>query len=373
MNALSPSVRNRPRPRSRIIKLVFPRTRRRTRRPLDKLAPIIKVNFSKTSTKRALGKLALTGQTGSSTAGFTLVELLVLLACLAAGSFLLTTASAHTGPNVRALQCLNNLRQMQVGWRVYASDSADVMLPNAPLGGAGGVGSGTWCGIGSESWAGSSYNTNPAPYLAALFAPYIENQISLYKCPGDVIPSSNGPRIRSYSMQGQMGCIYDESIVLTYNPGYVAYVKVSDLSGGLPPANALVFCEENMCSLNDGFLQVQSSPPEWPDVPGSYHNGAMGASFADGHVELHQWATSALLIPVRFGFGYPGHSVIAPAGNADWIWWTNHTTTPNPQLTARALSHHQLITIRPSVGAYMECGGKRSATPLSSPLDRSKS
>jgi len=84
----------------------------------------------------------------------------------------------------------------------------------------------------------------------------------------------------------------------------VAYVKVADLSGGLPPANALVFCEENMCTLNDGFLQVSSqTAPYWPDVPGSYHNGAMGASFADGHVEMHQWATKVLLIPVQFGFG----------------------------------------------------------------------
>ncbi|MGD0258226.1 MAG: prepilin-type N-terminal cleavage/methylation domain-containing protein [Verrucomicrobiota bacterium] len=261
--------------------------------------------------------------------GFTLIELVVVLALIALGAAMLTPGLAHTRPNVRAIQCLSNLSQMQAGWRMYASDFNDVMLPNAPLGM---VNADTWCGSQSEDWKNSNANTNPAPYLAALLASYVGNQIGLYKCPGDTIPSSNGPRIRSYSMNGQMGNFYCESLAQSYNPGYNAYVKVTELVGALPPAMALVFCEENMCSLDDGYLQVDDyNDSGWPDVPGSYHNGGMGVSFADGHVELHQWVTGALLIPVRFGFGYPSGNYPAFTGghtNADLVWWKAHTAAP---------------------------------------------
>jgi prepilin-type processing-associated H-X9-DG protein len=255
-----------------------------------------------------------------------MIELLVVLALIAVWAIMLTPGLAHTRQNVRAIRCLNNLRQMQTGWRIYAADSEDVMLPNAPLGSAA---SDSWCGGAFEDWYNSDANTNPAPYLASLLAPYVGKQIGLYRCPGDNIPSINGPRIRSYSMNGQMGCIYNKSTVTDYNLGYSAYVKVTELTGSLPPAMALVFCEENMCSLNDGFLQVNDNNPLWPDVPGSYHNGGMGISFADGHVELHKWVTGALLIPVRFG--YTADLIFSSPGgvnNVDYVWWQKHTAAP---------------------------------------------
>jgi prepilin-type processing-associated H-X9-DG protein len=248
--------------------------------------------------------------------GFTFTELVVVLAVIMFGLLMLLPAMGNTQTSTRALQCLNNLRQMQVGAQAYADDSNGVLLPNAPVGTSGPA----WCNANmTENWGFANANTNPAAYLGCALAPYIGNHIELYKCPGDVVPSDNGQRLRSYSMNGMMGTSTD------YNSGlYRIYQKVTDLVGGVTPAKALVFMEENICSLNDGYMQPNLNNADWPDVPGSYHNGAMGASFADGHTELHQWVTSSLLLPVRPHWTAYHVSAVGGASNPDYIWFKAH-------------------------------------------------
>ena len=40
-------------------------------------------------------------------------------------------------------------------------------------------------------------------------------------------------------------------------------------------------------SINDGYFVNNPAQNTWQDIPASYHNGACGFSFADGHAELH--------------------------------------------------------------------------------------
>jgi prepilin-type processing-associated H-X9-DG protein len=96
------------------------------------------------------------------------------------------------------------------------------------------------------------------------------------------------------------------------------YVKDSDITHPAP-SDAFVFCEENMWSIQDGYLEIDSHGGTFPDVPGAYHNNAMGVSFADGHAEIHKWLTSALL-------NAKGHDPQVPGGkeNVDWIWFSQH-------------------------------------------------
>ena len=51
-------------------------------------------------------------------------------------------------------------------------------------------------------------NTNITLYTDGLLAPFLTGETGVYKSPGDITPSANGQRIRSYSMNGQMGCVY---------------------------------------------------------------------------------------------------------------------------------------------------------------------
>ena len=86
--------------------------------------------------------------------------------------------------------------------------------------------------------------------------------------------------------------------------------------------------------MNDGYLQVDLKDDSgWPDVPGAYHDFKGSMNFADGHAVIHKWVTSALKIPVRYGFGWPqGGYPPFPGGhnNADLLWWKAHTASPDP-------------------------------------------
>lgn len=255
--------------------------------------------------------------------GFTLIELLVVIAIIAILASMLLPALARAKRKAEAVKCVSNLKQLQLGWQLYAGDFNDIMLPNAPLGSTTDK---SWCYGQKEDWFFADANTNAALYRASILAPFLGGQLGVYKCPADKIPSDNGPRIRSYSMQSQMGNIFDEVYTITraYNPNFIAYRKVTELGGNLPAVNALVFLEENMCSMNDGYLQVNDGTPVFPDVPGSYHIWATGVSYADGHAEIHKWKTSVLAIPVSHG--YMNASIGTGINNADWRWFVEHTS-----------------------------------------------
>ena len=266
--------------------------------------------------------------------GFTLVELVVVVAVIGLLAMVLVPGLARTGPNVRAVQCVSNLTQMQAGANMYSAEFNDGMLGNAPLGTPPLITNSWVMSTDGMNWTMSNENTNLAKCLAGSLAPFVQYQIRLYKCPGDIIPSDNGPRLRSYSMNGMMGSYRLAGVNRdNYNPGWKSYTKVTDLGGNLPPAKAFIFCEENMLNLNDGYLQLNlSTPGAFPDVPGSYHNGALGISFADGHVELHQWTATGLLIPVRHGVRYGTYGFSNPvmigAPYTDWLWLRDHASVP---------------------------------------------
>ena len=269
---------------------------------------------------------------GGGAKAFTLIELLVVIAIIAILAAMLLPALARAKSKAMQIKCVSNMKQLAVGWHLYASDNADVMLPNAPLGSI--PDNQTWCGNVGEDWHLSPANTNWAYYQKSILAPFMGGQVGVYQCPADNIPSENGRRVRSVSMQSAMGNIYTKSLSESYNSGYIAYVKVTELTGLLAPVDAIVFVDENMCSLNDGYLQVDTHDDlGWPDVPGAYHDWKCGMNYGDGHAEIHKWVTSTLKIPVRFDFGFPGHGyppVVGGHNNADLVWWKAHIAAPKP-------------------------------------------
>src|ERR1039458_218174 len=126
--------------------------------------------------------------------GFTLIELLVVIAIIA-----ILAALAKAKAKAQSIHCVSNLKQLQLGWAMYAGDFNDVMVPNAPLG----YGSNTWYNGTAENWQTSDANTNRNYYVNSIMGPYMVSQLGVYKCPADIIPSDNGQRIRSYSMNSQ--------------------------------------------------------------------------------------------------------------------------------------------------------------------------
>ena len=258
---------------------------------------------------------------------FTLIELLVVVAIIAILAALLLPVLAKAKMQAWRVKSTSNLRQLQMGGAMYTHDNRGYLLPNAPfnppISGAQG-----WIDVSSMSYVeglGNDIgNTNVTLYTSGLLAPYLGNQIGVYKSPGDVIPSANGQRIRSYSMNGQMGCAYTKGKINWDTPALM-YVKETDITMPVP-SDAWVFCEESPYTINDGYLEINSQPsaPGFPDVPAAYLGGDCAFSFADGHSEVHKWLTAVLLTAKSASPTLTGGNK-----NADWNWFASHSTA-NP-------------------------------------------
>ena len=263
----------------------------------------------------------------SGRGGFTLIELLVVIAIIAVLAALLLPALARAKMQAWRSQSVNNIRQLQLGATMFPNDNDGILLPNAPFNPPS-PGSKAWIDVSTmayiEGLGNLMGNTNIALYTAGLLAPYLGNQVGVYKSPADTMPSANGDRIRSYSMNGQMGCFYTLALI-DYSAPARRYVKESDIRNPAP-SDAFVFCEENPYTINDGYLEIFSQPsaPGFPDVPAAYLGGSCAFSFADGHAEPHKWVTGTLI-------NAKGSSPKLGNGNqnADWQWLAQHATA-NP-------------------------------------------
>ncbi|HTV39375.1 MAG TPA: prepilin-type N-terminal cleavage/methylation domain-containing protein [Candidatus Sulfotelmatobacter sp.] len=291
------------------------------------------------------------------TSAFTLIELLVVIAIIAILAAILLPVLSRARIRGQEAQCVSNLRELQIGAITYAQDNADVMLPNAPAAYGGGSQNGvqdgtTWCGIQIENFGFSSppplsgnfppevANTNWAYYENSILGPYMGSQVGVYKCPGDNVPSANGPHIRTYSMNSQVGDVYIKSLVegANYNPGYVAFVKLTDLNSKFSPDMCFCFCEENFSWLEDGFFQVNMGNPAaklYPNVPGAYHARDGIFSFYDGHVEIHKWLSPDLpgwnlsFYEARQEAQYSGGvSPVRGERDPDYQWLIAHSSVP---------------------------------------------
>jgi prepilin-type N-terminal cleavage/methylation domain-containing protein len=253
--------------------------------------------------------------------GFTLIELLVVIAIIAILAAMLLPALARAKLQAFRAQSISNLRQLQLGATMYANDNNGVLLPNAPLSSLNLTGAKAWVDVSTaayEEGPGNQVgNTNRSIYTDGLLAPYLANQIGVYHSPADTKPSANGQRIRSYSMNGQMGCVYTKGHLNLDVPARL-YVKESDII--LPvPSDAFVFLEESLVTINDGYMEIWSQPsnPGFPDVPASYLGRACAFSFADGHAEVHKWQTGVVV-------NATAEEPPVTANNVDWLWYAQH-------------------------------------------------
>ncbi|MGH7979731.1 MAG: prepilin-type N-terminal cleavage/methylation domain-containing protein, partial [Limisphaerales bacterium] len=276
---------------------------------------------------------------------FTLIELLVVIAIIAILAAILLPVLQTAEIRAQEVQCISNLKQMEGGAFMYAQDnddyllpnSPDYLLPNSPLS-SGLNANESWCGGYGESFGASVANTNVSQYTSCILGGYMTTQVAVYHCPGDTVPSANGLRLRSYSMNGMMGDEYCTNLPMSDNPNYRYFLKFTQLNGTFSPSDAFIFCEENACSIDDGWLQMASDATAagtwgyYPNVPGSYHRKVCGFSFADGHCEAHRWITGDLpgAILKYYDTKTPKEELPATGGahNVDWLWLVHHTSVP---------------------------------------------
>ncbi len=249
---------------------------------------------------------------------------MVVVALVGTLAALILPALSKAKQKAQGISCMNNSRQLALGWLMYADDNDGVLVPNRHGNDARGAANPNNWVSGRLDWGNSPDNTNTL-YLTdpafAKLAPYCKRSARLYKCPADQLQSAlnPGPRARSISMNAAMG---DGNKVNFANwiPTFYFAKRLNELIKP-EPSLAWVFVDEHPDSINDGCFFVNphaiGGSASWKDLPASYHNGGAGFAFADGHAEIRSWTDARTKRAVTLG-DFVGVSC-ANSGDYQWI------------------------------------------------------
>jgi prepilin-type N-terminal cleavage/methylation domain-containing protein/prepilin-type processing-associated H-X9-DG protein len=247
--------------------------------------------------------------------GFTLIELLVVIAIIAILAAIIMPVLAAAQKKARQTYCLNNLKQLGLGFVMYVGDNNQVMPADASHG----------AGWQKEDWiywqGGATLGTPPVG--GSISPPLAKGQImqiigyantntvnTLFRCPADI---SNAGRIAytswtpyynySYSLNSKSTTTTNAGFASTWANGFWQPYKYTQT---LHPASLAMLGEEpaslapnelpapyigqaGIKILDDGRWEPGLGGPNVLTVR---HNGNGDLAFADGHVESLIYSTA---------------------------------------------------------------------------------
>lgn len=250
--------------------------------------------------------------------GFTLIELLVVIAIIAVLAGLLLPALGRAKQKGQATQCLNNIKQMNVGLILFGMDNDDLVpgnkfsedgMLNQPQ---------SWIfseDPNKEHWVDNRprlHNVDPDVVLKGAIGRYAPSK-NIFREPSDRAEirmfRDKFFRNRTYQINMHLGGDWPDLLVEDY-PGeyhgkYRDYSKFSEIPH---PAATMTFVSGRPRGgweaigpffhvWMDGF---RSNPDHYywnSGYPGNYHGGSENVGFADGHVTLYNYQDARTTVP----------------------------------------------------------------------------
>jgi len=223
--------------------------------------------------------------------------LLVVIAIIAILAALLLPVLNRARDKARTIGCLNNVKQLETCWHLYAVDHSDILPPNDSV-----MAIDNSVLAKSISWSPdhARTDTNTVDLESGVLFPY-NRSLGIYHCPADFskVPIPDGSllsqlRNRSYNMSQSVNG-YPEYLInlnllgLSDIPYWKKFSEIRQPS----PSQLFVFIDEHQDTLLDSQFGNPVGnpifPPMWFDMPADRHNQGGCLSFADGHAERFRW------------------------------------------------------------------------------------